>query len=166
MDWMPNLEAVDWFLQNVYDKLIKQIPDIKIYLAGKDMPQRIKQMANKNLIVMDRIEDSKGFMNDKGIMIVPLLSGGGMRVKIIEGMASGKAIVSTAIGAEGINYVNGKNILIADLPDDFIFSISGLKNDKNLFNSIGENARNLVEQQYDNKIIGKELLEFYQELIS
>jgi len=166
MDWMPNLEAVDWFLTNVYDRLIKKMPGIKIYLAGKDMPQRIKQMASKNLIVMDRIEDSKGFMKDKGVMIVPLLSGGGMRVKIIEGMASGKTIVSTTVGAEGINYTHEKDILIADTPDDFISSIEKLQDDKNLFSSISENARKLAGNEYDNKIIGKELLEFYKGLIS
>ncbi|MEP7169047.1 MAG: glycosyltransferase family 4 protein [Bacteroidota bacterium] len=165
MDWMPNLEAVDWFLKNVYGKLITLVPDIKIYLAGKDMPAEIKEMANKNLIVMDRIEDSKGFMKDKSVMIVPLLSGGGMRVKIIEGMASGKAIVSTAIGAEGINYTQQKNILIADSPDAFIAAIIKLRDEKDFYKSIGENARKLVENEYDNKIIGKELLNFYAKLL-
>jgi glycosyltransferase involved in cell wall biosynthesis len=166
MDWMPNLEAVDWFLNNVYEKLVNLLPDIKIYLAGKDMPQRIKAMADRNLIVMDRIEDSKGFMNDKSVMIVPLLSGGGMRVKIIEGMAAGKTIVSTSIGAEGINYSHNSNILIADSPDDFISSILKVKNDKELRKSIGENARKLVEKEYDNKIIGKDLLSFYEDLLT
>jgi glycosyltransferase involved in cell wall biosynthesis len=165
MDWMPNLEAVDWFLNNVYEKLIRHIPEIKIYLAGKDMPQRIKEIANRNLIVMDRIEDSKGFMNDKSLMIVPLLSGGGMRVKIIEGMALGKPIVSTTVGAEGINYTTQKNILIADTPDDFISAIVKFKNDKEFCKSIGENARKLVEKEYDNKVIGRELLNFYEKLI-
>jgi glycosyltransferase involved in cell wall biosynthesis len=165
MDWMPNLEAVDWFLKNVYKKLTDQVHDIKIYLAGKDMPERIKNMAGKNLIVMDRISDSKKFMADKSVMIVPLLSGGGMRVKIIEGMASAKPIVSTAIGAEGIHFTDNKNILIADSPDDFVSAILKLKNDKVFCKSIGENARKLVEDEYDNKIIGKELLLFYQSLL-
>ncbi|MEO5570315.1 MAG: glycosyltransferase family 4 protein [Bacteroidia bacterium] len=165
MDWMPNLEAVDWFLKHVYEKLIKQIPGIKIYLAGKDMPQKIKEMANKNLIVMDRIENSKSFMKDKTVMIVPLLSGGGMRVKIIEGMASGKAIISTTVGAEGINYTTNKNILIADTPEDFILAILRLKNDREFCKLIGLNARKLVEQEYDNNIIGKELLTFYESLL-
>src|SRR6187549_3745440 len=99
-------------------------------------------------------------MKDKPVMIVPLLSGGGMRVKIIEGMASGKAIVSTSVGAEGINYTNNKNILIADTPESFISAILKLKNDKQFCKSIGDNARKLVEEEYDNNIIGKELLTF------
>lgn len=165
MDWMPNLDAVNWFLENVFETLIKQIPDLKTYIAGKDMPQRIKDKANKNLIVMDRIENSKKFMQDKTAMIVPLQSGGGMRVKIIEGMAAGKTIVSTAIGAEGINYSHNKNILIAESPGEFCSAILKLRNDKNFCKSIGEQARMLVENEYDNKVIGKELLNFYEELL-
>lgn len=166
MDWMPNLDAVDWFLNNVHKKLVAKIPHIKIYLAGKDMPQRIKDMADNNLIVMDRIANSKEFMQDKGAMIVPLLSGGGMRVKIIEGMAAGKPIVSTSIGAEGINYTDNENILIADTPDDFIHAIFKLLKDPLFCKQTGTNARKLVAEQYDNKVIGSELIKFYQTLLS
>jgi glycosyltransferase involved in cell wall biosynthesis len=165
MDWMPNLEAVNWFLETIYEKLVGQIPEIKIYFAGKDMPQQVKDKASRNLIVMDQIEDSKGFMKDKPVMIVPLLSGGGMRVKIIEGMNSGKAIVSTAIGAEGINYTDNKNILIADTPGSFISAILKLKNDAEFCKLIGDNARKLIEEEYDNKILGKALLNFYESLL-
>lgn len=165
MDWMPNLDAVDWFLNTVYEKLVKQISDIKIYLAGKDMPERIKQKANKNLIVVDKIEQSKKFMYDKPVMIVPLLSGGGMRVKIIEGMAEGRAIVSTTIGAEGINYTDQKNILIADTPDEFCSAIYQLKTQKDLCRMIGKAARELVEIEYDNNVIGKKLILFYKSLL-
>lgn len=165
MDWMPNLDAVSWFLDNVYEKLVSQIPSIKIYLAGKDMPQRIKDKANNNLIVMDRIDDAKTFMKDKTVMIIPLLSGGGMRIKIIEGMAAGKAIVSTTVGAEGINFTNNKNILITDSPVEFCSAISELKNNPDFCLSIGNNARKLVETEYDNKVVGKELLDFYRILL-
>lgn len=165
MDWMPNLDAVNWFLCYVYEKLVAKSPDIKIILAGKDMPQQIKDMASENLIVLDRIQDAKQFMLDKHAMFVPLLSGGGMRVKIIEGMAAGKAIVSTSVGAEGINYTNGKNILIADSPGDFCDAVLKLKNDETLCKSLGSNARKLVEKEYDNKVLGTELLSFYNSLI-
>ncbi|MFI5219273.1 MAG: glycosyltransferase family 4 protein [Bacteroidia bacterium] len=165
MDWMPNLDAVDWFMNAVYPKLVSIIPGVKIYLAGKNMPERIKQRANKNLIVLDRIDDAKTFMKDKTVMVVPLLSGGGMRIKIIEGMAVGKAIVSTTIGAEGINYTHQKDILIADSPDEFCSAVLKLKTDNDFCKAIGMNARKLAAQQYDNKTIGKELLKFYEVLI-
>lgn len=165
MDWMPNIEAVEWFLKHVYKELIKKIPDIKIYLAGKNMPSRIKSMAEKNLIIEDAISDSKKYLFDKSVMIVPLLSGGGMRVKIIEGMALGKPVVSTAIGAEGINYTRNENILIAETPQQFCDAIFKLKTDKDFYRLIAKNARELVEKEYDNAAIAKDLLSFYGQQI-
>lgn len=160
MDWMPNLEAVDWFLKEVFPCLIKNDPEINVVLAGKDMPKRIFKLANKNLIVSGRVENAKEFMHDKPVMIVPLLSGGGMRVKIIEGMAAGKAIISTSIGAEGIACTHGKDILIADTPEQFCQAILQLKKDNSLRQHISLHARNLVEQQYDNTVLGKKVREF------
>lgn len=164
MDWMPNLEAVDWFLKDVYPCLLKNDPDIRIILAGKDMPERIFKLASKNLIVVGRVENAKIFMHDKPVMIVPLLSGGGMRVKIIEGMAAGKAIVSTLIGAEGIEYMNGKNILIADTAQDFCTAILQLKSDSQLRKTISLNARKLIEEKYDNTVLGNKVLRFLSDL--
>lgn len=160
MDWMPNLEAVDWFLKEVFPCLIKQAPDIKIFLAGKDMPERIFKLADRNLIISGRVENSREFMHDKPVMIVPLLSGGGMRVKIIEGMASGKAIVSTSVGAEGIEHTHGKDILIADTSQDFCKAILQLKSDLQLRKEISLNARKLIEEKYDNSVLGKKVLKF------
>lgn len=160
MDWMPNLEAVDWFLKDVLPSLVTQAPDIKIFLAGKDMPERIFKLANKNLIISGKVENAKAFMHDKPVMLVPLLSGGGMRVKIIEGMAAGKAIVSTSVGAEGIEYTHGKNILIADTPQDFCNAILKLKADAQLRKTISSNARKLIEEKYDNLILGKKVIHF------
>lgn len=160
MDWMPNLEAVDWFLKDVFPGILKKSPDIKVILAGKDMPERIFKLADKNLEVSGKVENTKDFMHDKPVMMVPLLSGGGMRVKIIEGMAAGKAIVSTSVGAEGIEYTHGKDILIADSAEDFCNAILQLKTDPSLWSHISINARKLIEEKYDNAKLGKKVMEF------
>lgn len=164
MNWMPNLEAVDWFLEKVYPIIRNKDPQIRIYLAGKDMPERIFDRHDDLLKVEGQISDSKKYMKDKAVMMVPLLSGGGMRVKIIEGMAAGKAIISTAVGAEGIEYTHGKNILIADTPQEFAEEILRLKQDPQLLNQLGLNARKLVEQCYDNAVLGKRLTGFIQNI--
>lgn len=165
MDWMPNLEAVDWFLQKVYPRLKYLLPDLKIYLAGKDMPRRIHSLSSENLVVENRISDSKKYMLNKPVMMVPLLSGGGMRVKIIEGMAAGKAIVSTSVGAEGIEYTHGKNILIADSPGEFANAITRLYRDPLLIKELSSGAVELARQQYDNRVIGENLFAFYKKII-
>ena len=102
-------------------------------------------------------------MLSKSVMIVPLKSGSGIRVKIIEGMSLGKAVISTSIGAEGIDYTNKKDILIADNVNEFINAIE-LLSDYKVLNQIGENAKTLIESEYDNKNLTKKLIEFYKAL--
>lgn len=162
MDWMPNADGIKWILDNVWGKVQVTFPDVKLYLAGRNMPDWMKQLNTKNVIVEGEVEDSHKFINSRSIMIVPLSSGGGMRVKIIEGMALGKTIVSTSIGAEGIEYENNKNIIIADTADEFANAISKCINDKAFAESIGNNARALVETKYDNQKICKKLVDFYK----
>jgi len=164
MDWLPNIEGVDWFLNRVLPLLNSSGKKISVHLAGKAMPQRIFSMADQNLSVSGRIDNAKLFLADKQVMIVPLLSGGGMRVKIIEGMAMGKTIISTTIGAEGIRYKDHKNILIADTPESFCEAILKCVNDPGYADSIGKEARKLVENIYENKIIGSDILEFFSGL--
>jgi glycosyltransferase involved in cell wall biosynthesis len=118
----------------------------------------------KNVLIEGEVSDSVKFMNSKSIMIVPLQSGGGMRVKIIEGMALAKTIISTSIGAEGIAYENNVNLLIADTEIAFEQAIMQCITDKAFSDTIGKNARTLIETKYDNRKICGRLFEFYQTL--
>jgi glycosyltransferase involved in cell wall biosynthesis len=99
------------------------------------------------------------------IMVVPLFSGSGIRIKIVEAMAAGKAIITTAVGAEGINYENGQHLLIAKDPVSFSEAIVRLCDDKNLRNSLGENARKLIAREHDNNKLMQKLTAFYAELL-
>jgi glycosyltransferase involved in cell wall biosynthesis len=165
MDWMPNADGVNWFLEKIWTRVQMQHPDLKLYLAGRNMPEWMKQLTIKNVVVEGEVADSHKFINTKSIMIVPLSSGGGMRVKIIEGMALGKTIISTVIGAEGIEYENKKNILIANTELEFIEAINKCVTDKTYSDTICKNARILVENKYDNQKICKKLSDFYETLI-
>lgn len=165
MDWLPNIEAVTWFLNNVWDSIKAEIPNIRLHLAGKSMPQKIKKMADKNLFVYDRIDNAKKFMLGKPVMIVPLLSGGGMRVKIIEGLAMGKIVISTSVGSEGIDYADGNNILIADTPQKFTEQVISVYRNSELQKKIKAAAKILASEKYDNKKIGQKLFKFYGDLI-
>lgn len=164
MDWIPNQEGIRWFLQEVWDELHEKFPEMKFYVAGRSFPQWLKSWKQPGVIIVGKVEDSRSFISGKAIMVVPLKSGSGMRVKIIESMALGKAIVSTSIGAEGIAFTNGKNILIADTPGQFIDAISRLLSNKDYMEEMGRNAWKLVHEKYDGKIIVKELLKFYARL--
>lgn len=95
-------------------------------------------------------------------MVAPLFSGSGMRVKIIEGMALGKTIITTSIGAEGINVTTGENIIIEDDENQFVLRLDELLRDRVLLESIGANAHHFVEQNYDNHKISVSLAHFYE----
>ncbi|MFA6924601.1 MAG: glycosyltransferase family 4 protein [Bacteroidales bacterium] len=164
MNWMPNQEAVKWFVNNVWQSVLKRYPQLKFYLAGKKAPMWLKNINVPNVTFVGEVESAKDFMLSKSIMVVPLLSGSGMRVKIIEGMALGKTIISTTIGAEGIDCTNGENILIADTPEEFLLAIGKCIEDKDYCKKIGNNARQLIVEKYNNDMIIEKLVGFYQEL--
>ena len=160
MDWLPNIEAVDWLLKDIWPLIQQKSTKVHLFLAGKNMNPKYFSIKSKNLIVAGEIKDALKFMENKQIMVVPLLSGGGIRIKILEGLAAGKVIVSTSTGAEGINYTDKKNILIADTPEDFTKTILSLLNNPNLLNNIAREAQILARTQYDNNLIGKKLAGF------
>lgn len=162
MDWMPNIEAVEWFLENCWKDILKQVPDAKFVMAGRHMPQRLAKLNQPNVLVVESVKDSKVFYNEHEIMLVPLLSGSGLRIKIIEGMGYGKAIVSTSVGAEGINCTSGKNILIADNPADFTSAVVELLKDDTKRISLEQGALNFAESEFDNKKVVAGLVNFYK----
>jgi len=164
MDWMPNIEGVNWFFKNSWKKIHEAHPQLPFYLAGKSSDKFKIPNKLKNIHSLGEVPDAKEFMNQHQVMLVPLLSGGGIRIKIIEGMALGKTIISTAIGAEGIVYEDGVNILIANTPDEMLAAITKLKNNPDLISSIGKNARKNIEQNYDNKVLSNKLVNFYKSI--
>ncbi len=164
MDWEPNLEAIRWFLDFVWEEVQLKHPSLKLYLAGRNMPDWLKEKKMKNVFLKENILEPKEFLSSSSVMIVPLLSGSGMRVKIIEGLAAGKAIISTSIGAEGIKIEHQKNILIANTPMEFALCITKCVEDKDVIKNLGTQARLLAEMEYDLKKISKNLLNFYTAL--
>ena len=161
LDWLPNIEGLEWFLDEVWPIINQRHPDLKFYIAGRNMPDRIKNTIAPNIVALGEVVDAVEFMRSKSIMLVPLFSGSGIRIKIIEGMAMQKTIISTKIGAEGIHYTNRKNIMIANTPDEFLSAISECVKDKTLCKNIGENARNLVIRENNIEVQIKRLVEFY-----
>ncbi len=164
MDWMPNIEGVDWFLKKVWPLVIKKTNKVTLHLAGKKMDSAYFKLSNSHLNIEGEIVNSSAFMADKQVMIVPLLSGGGMRVKIVEGLAAGKTIVSTTIGAEGIAYEHNKNLIIADTPEEFCKAIVSLVGQTVTLNKISLEAQKLARSVYDNKNIGQSVADFYNRI--
>jgi glycosyltransferase involved in cell wall biosynthesis len=160
MDWMPNREGVEWFLEKVWVKVLTQLPHAKFYLAGRNFPDEIRTLKVKGLVIVGEVEDAKAFISSKAISIVPLFAGSGMRVKIVEAMALGRAVISTSIGAESLAYTHGKDILIADDAQTFADEVVRVLSNKTLRLSLGNFAQQLVEEVYDNRKISQRILDF------
>ena len=162
MDWEPNKEAISWLLDDIWPLVQKS--GVQLHLAGKNMPGYITEQANESLIVHGEVDQAIHFMREHDIMIAPLLSGSGMRVKIIEAMGMGKAVITTKVGAEGISYTHNQNIIIADTAEEMALALRTLINTPSEVDRIGRNARNLIIDQYDNSKIIQNLIQFYHSL--
>ena len=164
MDWLPNQEAMRWFIFSVWPAIHKKFPTLKLHLAGRGFPTDLLTLQVPGVSMTGKVDDANAFMESKQIMIVPLLSGSGMRVKIIQGLALGKTIISTSIGAEGIDVKDGENILIADTPAAFLDKIEMCLSNPEKCRKIGLNGRKFVSENYSNQVIGKKLSSFYESL--
>lgn len=151
MDWKPNIEGVDWFLNHVKPKLTKE--DINIYIAGKNMPTEYFNHQDTKTIIEGKIENAIEYIKNKEIIFVPLFSGSGIRIKILEAMTLGIPVISTSKGAEGIPYKNKQNILIANSPSEFKEAICLLIKDKKLAQQIGNEGKKLILNHFSNEIV-------------
>lgn len=164
LDWMPNLDGLSWFMNDVWPDLLKEFPNLKLYIAGRNTPQEITSLASDSIIVEGEVDSAVDFINSHSLTVVPLLSGSGMRVKIIEGMALGRVVISTSIGAEGIHARHKKEILIADTPEEWIHCIKWINENESKVVEIGINARKFIAENFDQMNNAKSLMEFYNQL--
>ena len=165
MDWRPNTEAMHWFVSEVLPLLENALPDLKVYMAGKKMPDSFLKMKRPNLIVEGTVPDALKYQEDKAIMIVPLLSGSGIRAKIIEGMALGKCIISTTVGLQGMKYMDGKDVLVADTPEEFVHQIKKCVASRSFCQKVGETAHDRAFSDYHYLNCAKQMIKFYKELM-
>ncbi|MFB9841059.1 glycosyltransferase family 4 protein [Mucilaginibacter ginsenosidivorans] len=163
LDWTPNREGIEWFLHAFHNDIANDDLRVKFYVAGNDIPEEFDEYeVLGKIFIQGEVDNALEFVNSKSIMIVPLLSGGGMRVKIVEGMAMQKCIISTSLGAEGINYKNGVNILIANTREEFFKAIRRCIADEDYCKAVGINARRLIEDQHDVDKVTNNLVNLYR----
>jgi glycosyltransferase involved in cell wall biosynthesis len=164
LDWLPNIEGVKWLIEEVWPKVIEKNPEAEFHIAGRNSPDWLKNLRIKGITVHGEVPDAVEFISSHQCMLVPLLSGSGMRVKILEGMAIGSLIISTALGLEGIAATDAEEVLIADSAADFAEAIIYVANDFEKASAMGKNAAIFIKQHFDNQQIAKELLEAYNQL--
>ncbi len=164
MDWMSNLNGIKWFLDKVFPLINQQKKEVILHLAGSSMPNYFNNFSNENIVIDGEVENAKSFMKKYNLMIVPLWSGSGIRIKILEAMALGKTIISTSIGASGIHYADNKNILIADTTEEFFNQIIWCFENPVESRKIGVNAKDNILENYNTKKIAENLSFFLNKI--
>ena len=163
LDWTPNQEGLIWFFDNCWSEIKKKCPKISLSVAGRNAPEWfVKTLQKHQINYVGEVPNAYQFMKKHGVMIAPLLSGSGMRVKIVEGMSLKKPIVTTPVGCEGIDAENEKDIFIAATPSEFINYIIALAKDISRQTSISNNCYKFVKENYSNEMLSNRLTDFYK----
>jgi glycosyltransferase involved in cell wall biosynthesis len=167
MNMFANRDAVMWFLDEMWPQLKQRVPELRFYAIGQAPPSELLEMAaaDPSIEVPGFVDDVRPWVAKSAVYVVPLRVGGGTRLKVVDAMAQGKAIVSTSVGCEGLHVTDGKEILIAYEPEAFIDHVLALLGDESRRNALGDASRALVEAQYAWPSLGAKLLEGYRKVI-
>jgi glycosyltransferase involved in cell wall biosynthesis len=150
LDWYANVDALGYFVTNILPSVRARCPGVTLRIVGRQPPEElIKRYSSlPGVDFVGEVEEVHSHLARAAVIIVPLRIGGGSRIKILEALAAGKAVVSTAIGAEGLDVISGEHLLIADSPAEFAAAIEELVASTSLRRRLGNNGRKLVTDRY------------------
>jgi len=164
-DWIPNRDAVLWFVQDIFPKIITKLPEATLYVIGKNIPPKIKALQSKNLIVRGFVPDLKEEAQKYQMTVVPLRVGGGIRLKILESFAMRVPVVSTSVGCEGISGNHNEHLLVGDTADEFAEHVVRLLEDEALRKRLVKKAYALAEKKYRWEDIAEQFEHIYVDVI-
>ncbi|MBI4300051.1 MAG: glycosyltransferase [Chloroflexi bacterium] len=161
MDFRPNVDAMLWFCREVLPLLRQRMPEVRLIIAGRGPAPMVRALAEPGVTVTGEVDDDLPYFAQAAAYIVPLRMGGGTRFKVLQAMASGVPVVSTACGAEGIAARDGEHLLLADTAEAFAGQIARLLKEPALGERLRQAGRHLVERDYDWRVIAPKLLAIY-----
>lgn len=163
LDWLPNVSGLIWFLEKVWPPFVARHPKAQFFIAGRNCPPSLKRHARQNVHILGEVPDAKAFLYEQDIIVVPLFSGSGIRIKIIEAFAAGRAVISTSVGAESLICHPNINIYIADTAPAFLNALETLYESAFTRQTLGQNARALAEAFYETERLLPIAKRFYEE---
>lgn len=167
LDWSPNIHGLRWFVRKVWPELKNSFPELVLHIAGRNPSRQVQEMLSAPGVQFHgEVKDSREYLRLGQILIVPLFSGSGIRVKILEGMAAGKVILSTSFAVSGIPAENKKHLFVEDTVPGFIHQIGTLINKPSLAETIIKNSRSFIRKNYDIFVLSKKLSHFLNSLNS
>lgn len=163
MSYAPSVDAMQYFCGEVLPRIRRQ-QDVDVWIVGKDPAPEVKKLAGNGVIVTGGVPDVVPYYRRCSVAVAPLRAGSGTRLKILEAMALGRPVVSTSIGCEGLDVVDGRDLLIADDATDFAAKTVRLLRDETLARDLASNGRRLVADRYDWGVVAGQLLDVYESL--
>ncbi|WP_146127630.1 glycosyltransferase, partial [Clostridium luticellarii] len=164
MDYEPNIQAVKWFCKDILPLIKNKIQDVKFYIVGKDPTREVKKLKNNNVIVTGKVKDMKNYFNITNICVIPLLSGGGVKIKLFEALGNGKIVITTSKGVEGTIFVNNEHLMVRNHAGEFAQAcIEALSNPED-YNNMISSTLNVIENNYCWNAIGSYYNEFLEKL--
>ncbi len=163
MDWEPNVDAVKYFCAEIWPLVLAQVPEARFRIVGRNPDRRVKSLQGPSVEITGRVPSVVEHLREAAVVVVPLRIGGGTRIKIYEAMATAKAVVSTTVGAEGLDVHHGEDIVLSDNPAEFAQSVVGLMQDAGGRNRMGQAAAQQAAK-YGWPLIGAKFAEILQSL--
>jgi glycosyltransferase involved in cell wall biosynthesis len=163
-NYYPNHDALLYFIDEILPKIVERRPNVKLSIVGPGAQPAVLARQSRHVEIVGFVDDVMPHLERASLVVVPLRIGGGTRLKIVEAMAKSKAIVSTRIGAEGIDLTHERDVLLADSPADFAAQVVRVLNEPELAEKLGRHARVLAEQRYAWTAVVQQLVRFYDEL--
>ena len=163
MDWEPNIDAVEYFCGQIWPRILAEFPDAIFQIVGRSPFAKVLRLASKSVQVTGTVPSVTDYLRDATVVIVPLRIGGGTRLKIYEAMAMGKALVSTSIGAEGLSFQNGRDLMLADDASSFADAILLLLRDAQLRRRF-EQAAVVQAAQFDWSVVAQQFADVLQKV--
>ncbi len=165
MDFRPNVDAVVWFCDEILPRVQRSVADASLSIVGNNPKGEVRTLARRQgVVVTGFVEDVRPLVRAASAYVVPLRYGGGSRFKVVEAMAMGAPVVTTTLGCEGIAVAPGRDVLVADSPEEFAAATIRLLRDADLGKGMGERAREVAETLYDWRRIVPGLDDFYRQL--
>ncbi|MBT8231636.1 MAG: glycosyltransferase [Saprospiraceae bacterium] len=166
LDWKPNIEGLKWFFNTIWKPLADTFENLEFHLAGRNPDPSLKEIKYKNVVYHGEVSSAKNFLENLDIIVVPLLSGSGIRIKILESMAMGKVVLSTKKGFEGISISNGVEGFIFESFEEFEKQIKSLLQDPNKLIEVSEKAKNFILNNFEFKKLAEKNIEAFNSFLN
>lgn len=161
LEWKPNIQGFLWFYKHILPLIVEKIPNVRIYIVGKGNSRELLHINSPNVEFIGFVESVIPWYERTQMCIVPLLTGSGIRIKILEMFSYQKAVVSTSIGCEGIEAENGRDLLVCDNPKEFADAVCRILNDKELRLKLGQNAQEVIKYKYSWNYVAEQFENVY-----